>query len=119
MDVKTTSQVLRRLERAGLVSRQPDPKDARARIVTMTAAGRDVGARATRLVEDADEAYFAAVPHLREALLREAGVVARGSATQPNAETAASTDRAESPKTSSDTAGPTTAAAPPGSRSGQ
>ena len=113
------SQVLRRLERAGLVSRQPDPKDARARIVTMTAAGRDVGARATRLVEDADEAYFAAVPHLREALLREAGVVARGSATQPNEETAASIDRAESPKTSSDTAGPTTAAAPPGSRSGQ
>ena len=113
------SQVLRRLERAGLVSRQPDPKDARARIVTMTAAGRDVGARATRLVEDADEAYFAAVPHLREALLREAGVVARGSATQPNEETAASTDRAESPKTSSDTAGPTTAAATPGSRSGQ
>ena len=113
------SQVLRRLERAGLVSRQPDPKDARARIVTMTAAGRDVGARATRLVEDADEAYFAAVPHLREALLREAGVVARGSATQPNQETAASTDRAESPKTSSDTASPTTAAAPPGSRSGQ
>ena len=119
MDVKTTSQVLRRLERAGLVSRQPDPKDARARIVTMTAAGRDVGARATCLVEDADEAYFAAVPHLREALLREAGVVARGSATQPNEETTASTDRAESPKTSSDTAGPTTAAAPPGSRSGQ
>ena len=113
------SQVLRRLERAGLVSRQPDPKDARARIVTMTPAGRDVGARATRLVEDADEAYFAAVPHLREALLREAGVVARGSATQPNEETAASTDRAESPKTSSDTASPTTAAAPPGSRSGQ
>ena len=113
------SQVLRRLERAGLVSRQPDPKDAPARIVTMTAAGRDVGARATRLVEDADEAYFAAVPHLREALLREAGVVARGSATQPNEETAASTDRAESPKTSSDTAGPTAAAAPPGSRSGQ
>ena len=118
MDVKTASQVLRRLERAGLVSRQPDPKDARARIVTMTAAGRDVGARATRLVEDADEAYFDAVPHLREALLRE-GVVARGSATQPNEETAASTDRAESPKTSSDTAGPTAAAAPPGSRSGQ
>ena len=44
MDVKTASQVLRRLERAGLVSRQPDPKDARARIVTMTPAGRDVGA---------------------------------------------------------------------------
>jgi len=119
MDVKTASQVLRRLERAGLVSRQPDPKDARARIVTMTAAGRDVGARATRLVEDADEAYFAAVPHLREALLREAGVVARGSATQPNEETKASIDRTVSPKISDDSAGPPQAAAPSGSRSGR
>ena len=119
MDVKTTSQVLRRLERAGLVSRQPDPKDARARIVTMMPAGRDVGARATRLVEDADEAYFAAVPHLREALLREAGVVARGSAAQPNQETAASIDRTVSPKILDDSAGPTQAAAPSDSRSGQ
>lgn len=119
MDVKTASQVLRRLERAGLVSRQPDPKDARARIVTMTAAGRDVGARATRLVEDADEAYFAAVPHLREALLREAGVVARGSAPQPNEETKASIDRTVSPKISDDSAGPPQAAAPSGSHSGR
>ena len=62
MDVKTASQVLRRLEQAGLVSRQQDPKDSRARIVTTTAAGRDVGARATRLVEDADEAYFITMP---------------------------------------------------------
>lgn len=119
MDVKTASQLLRRLERAGLVSRQPDPKDARARIVTMTAAGRDVGARATRLVEDADEAYFAAVPHLREALLREAGVVAHGSAPQPNEETNASIDRTVSPTISDDSAGPTQAAAPSGSRSGR
>ena len=118
MDVKTASQVLRRLERAGLVSRQPDPKDARARIVTMTPAGRDVGARATRLVEDADEAYFAAVPHLREALLREADVVASGSAAQPNQETDASIDRAVSPKISDDSAGPTRVAAPSDPRSG-
>ena len=113
------SQVLHRLERAGLVSRQPDPKDARARIVTTTAAGREVGARATHLVEDADEAYFAAMPHLREALLCDAGAVVRGSAAQPNEQTDASAGRSASPKTSSDTAGPTTAAAPPGSRSGQ
>ena len=98
MDVKTASQVLRRLEQAGLVLRQQDPKDARARIVTTTAAGRDVGARATRLVEDADEAYFAAVPHLREALLRDSGAVVRGSATQPNEETDASIGRSASPQ---------------------
>ena len=117
MDVKTASQVLRRLERAGLVSRQPDPTDARARIVTTTAAGRDVGARATRLVEDADEAYFAAVPHLREALLRDGGAVVRGSAAQPNEETDASIGWSASPKTSGDTTGPTEATAPPGSHS--
>ena len=119
MDVKTASQVLRRLERAGLVSRQPDPKDARARIVTTTAAGRDVGARATRLVEDADEAYFATMPRLREALLGDAGAVVRGSAAQPNEETDASIGRNASPNTLSDTVGLTKAAAPSGSRSGR
>ena len=111
------SQVLRRLERAGLVSRQPDPKDARARIVTTTAVGREVGASATHLVEDADEAYFAVMPHLREALLRDAGVVVRGPAVQPNEETDVSIGRSASSKISGDAAGPTEAAAPSGSRS--
>ena len=117
MDVKTASQVLRRLERAGLVSRQPDPKDARARIVTTTAVGREVGASATHLVEDADEAYFAVMPHLREALLRDAGVVVRGPAVQPNEETDVSIGRSASSKISGDAVGPTEAAAPSGSRS--
>ena len=117
MDVKTASQVLRRLERAGLVSRQPDPKDARARIVTTTAVGREVGASATHLVEDADEAYFAVMPHLREALLRDAGVVVRRPAVQPNEETDVSIGRSASSKISGDAAGPTEAAAPSGSRS--
>ena len=117
MDVKTASQVLRRLERAGLVSRQPDPKDARARIVTTTAVGREVGASATHLVEDADEAYFAVMPHLREALLRDAGAVVRGPAVQPNEETDVSIGRSASSKISGDAAGPTEAAAPSGSRS--
>ena len=117
MDVKTASQVLRRLERAGLVSRQPDPKDARARIVTTTAVGREVGASATHLVEDADEAYFAVMPHLREALLRDAGVVVRGPAVQPNEETDVSIGRSASSKISGDAAGPTEADAPSSSRS--
>ena len=117
MDVKTASQVLRRLERAGLVSRQPDPKDARARIVTTTAVGREVGASATHLVEDADEAYFAVMPHLRDALLHDAGVVVRGPAVQPNEETDVSIGRSASSKISGDAAGPTEAAAPSGSRS--
>ena len=112
MDVKTASQVLRRLEQAGLVLRRQDPKDARARIVTTTAAGRDVGARATRLVEDADEAYFATMPHLRDALLRDAGAVVCGPAAHHGEATDASFGQSASPKTSGDTAGPTVVAAP-------
>ena len=119
MDVKTTSQVLRRLERAGLVSRQPDPKDARARIVTMTAAGRDVGARATRLVEDADEAYFITMPHLRDALLRDAGAVVCSPTAHRSEETDASVGRSVNPRPPGDTAGPTEVAAPSGSHSGR
>ena len=107
MDVKTASQVLRRLEQAGLVLRQQDPKDARVRIVTTTAAGRDVGARATRLVEDADEAYFATMPHLRDA-----GAVVCGPAAHHGEATEASFGQSASPKTSGDTAGPTVVAAP-------
>ena len=97
---------------AGLVLRQQDPKDARARIVTTTAAGRDVGARATRLVEDADEAYFATMPHLRDALLRDAGAVVCGPAAHHGEATDASFGQSTSPKTSGDTAGPTMVAAP-------
>lgn len=112
MDVKTTSQVLRRLERAGLVLRQQDPTDARARIVATTAAGRDVGARATRLVEDADEAYFAAMPQLRDALLRDAGVVVRRPAAHHGEAIDASSGRSAHSRTPGDAAGPTEVAAP-------
>lgn len=119
MDVKTASQVLRRLEQAGLVSRQQDPKDARARIVTTTAAGRDVGARATRLVEDADEVYFATMPHLRDALLRDAGAVVRSPTAHRSEETDASIGRSVNPRPPGDTAGPTEVAAPSGSHSGR
>ena len=70
-DVKMTSQVLRRLEDAGLIVRALDPDDARARIVTVTASGRRLAVSAIAVVEEADEAFFASQPaSLRAALLR-------------------------------------------------
>ena len=71
MDVKTASQVLRRLEAAGYVSRQQPPGDARARIVSTTAAGREMGNQALSAVEAVDEAYFSSRPRLRDALIKE------------------------------------------------
>jgi DNA-binding MarR family transcriptional regulator len=56
-----TSQVVRALERAGLVERLRDPADARSVRVTVTAAGRDRLQGALADVEAADVAFFADV----------------------------------------------------------
>jgi DNA-binding MarR family transcriptional regulator len=61
-DPMMTSQVLRTLERRGLVSRSVDPADARTRRVAATRAGERLAHRAIRVVEAADGEFFAAAP---------------------------------------------------------
>jgi DNA-binding MarR family transcriptional regulator len=58
-DAMMTSQVLRKLEARGLLDRQPDPGDARARRLRLTQPGSALTARALADVEAADDAYFA------------------------------------------------------------
>jgi DNA-binding MarR family transcriptional regulator len=70
-DQMMTSQVLRRLEGRGLVSRSPDPGDARAQRVATTAAGRKLLAPALADVEAVDAEYFAPLGGRREAFLRD------------------------------------------------
>jgi DNA-binding MarR family transcriptional regulator len=60
-DQMMASQVLRRLEAKGLVSRAPDAGDARAMIVTLTGEGRARLTAALPDVEAADEAFFGAL----------------------------------------------------------
>jgi len=60
-DLMMTSQVLRSLEKAGLVERLPHPTDRRARVLRTTPAGAETARRATADVEDADATFFAAV----------------------------------------------------------
>lgn len=57
-DIKMTSEVIARLEAKGLVTRDPDPADARAKIVTVTDAGAELAQRAIAVVEDADAEFF-------------------------------------------------------------
>jgi DNA-binding MarR family transcriptional regulator len=57
-DVKMTSQVLRRLEAKGLLQRQVDPADTRARRLRLTAAGTRLARRAITAVEQADAEFF-------------------------------------------------------------
>ncbi|MEU2347259.1 MarR family winged helix-turn-helix transcriptional regulator [Modestobacter sp. NPDC049651] len=64
-DVKMTSQVLRTLERKGLLTRQVDTADTRARRLQVTEAGAALAPRAVAAVEAADAAFFSVVdgPH--------------------------------------------------------
>jgi len=60
-DPMMTSQVVRTLERAGLVERLPHPTDGRARVLRPTAEGIAAARGATADVEAADAAFFAGV----------------------------------------------------------
>jgi DNA-binding MarR family transcriptional regulator len=57
-----TSQVLRSLEAKGLIAREIDPVDSRARRVNVTAAGAELAPRAIEVVERVDGAFFAGLP---------------------------------------------------------
>ena len=59
-DPMMTSQVVRALERKGLVVREPDPADSRARQLRLTPKGRRLARKAIGVVEAADEEFFAA-----------------------------------------------------------
>jgi DNA-binding MarR family transcriptional regulator len=60
-DVKMTSQVIRTLEAKGLITREVDPADSRARRLRVTAAGADLAPRAMTAVEAADAEFFGPV----------------------------------------------------------
>jgi DNA-binding MarR family transcriptional regulator len=58
VDVMMTSQVLRALERRGLLARTPDPTDARVKRLAVTQDGRRLAEQAISLVEEADALFF-------------------------------------------------------------
>lgn len=86
-DVKMTSQVLRTLEGKGLLRRQVDPADSRARQLRPTAAGIERARRAVEAVEAVDADVFGgAAADLLDVLRR-----------LPNAPTAAAPSSVASP----------------------
>jgi DNA-binding MarR family transcriptional regulator len=81
-DVKMTSQVVRRLEAKGLLEREVDPADTRARRVRLTAAGDRLAQRAIGAVEQADAEFFgaeaAAVTSLLQRMVAAGDLAGRG-----------------------------------------
>ncbi|TPL96448.1 winged helix-turn-helix transcriptional regulator [Mesorhizobium sp. B2-3-11] len=57
-EVKMTSDVVARLEVKGLIAREADPRDSRAKVIRVTAAGMAAAQQAIVAVETADAAFF-------------------------------------------------------------
>ena len=57
-DIMMTSEVVRALQKKGLVRRAVHPHDPRAKVVTLTAEGEQIIQQAMALVESADEQFF-------------------------------------------------------------
>jgi DNA-binding MarR family transcriptional regulator len=66
-DVKMTSQVVRSLERKGLIERKIDATDTRARRLRATHRGQRLAPRAIAVVEEIDAGFFDEV-HREDAL---------------------------------------------------
>ncbi len=73
IDVKMTSQVVRRLEAKGLLHRQVDPGDSRARRLRLTAEGARLSQRAIAAVEQADAQFFGTAAAITTLLQRMIG----------------------------------------------
>ncbi|OBQ63382.1 MarR family winged helix-turn-helix transcriptional regulator [Mesorhizobium erdmanii] len=57
-EVKMTSDVVARLEAKGLIAREADPRDSRAKVIRITPAGAASAQQAIVAVEAADAAFF-------------------------------------------------------------
>ena len=57
-EAKMTSDVVARLEAKGLIARETDPHDSRAKVISITATGAAAAQRAIVAVETADAAFF-------------------------------------------------------------
>ena len=77
-DLMMTSQVVRKLEHRGLLTRAPDPRDSRARRLQLTEAGAALLAGALADVEAADQGYFAVLGADREDFGRALATLAAG-----------------------------------------
>lgn len=70
VNVMTVSQLVRRLEKRGLIRRRPHATDTRARILALTAAGERALADALTVADELHRTFFRRCDHakLREAL---------------------------------------------------
>ncbi len=69
---QTVGSIVDQLERAGYVRRIPDPTDARARLVTLTAKGREAVELSIPVIRDVEATWEAHLGRTRTRQLRQA-----------------------------------------------
>jgi DNA-binding MarR family transcriptional regulator len=67
----TVANTLARMQRDGLIERIPHPDDKRAKIITLTALGRSLEARAVEVAAEADAALFSGFKRFERDLMIE------------------------------------------------
>ena len=67
----TVANTLARMQRDGLIERIPHPDDKRAKIITLTALGRSLEARAVEAAAEADAALFSGFKRFERDLMIE------------------------------------------------
>jgi DNA-binding MarR family transcriptional regulator len=72
MTKQSVGEMASDLERRGYVERVPDPSDGRAKIIRLTARGREVQALGRRLIDDVEREWAERYGEERVAALREA-----------------------------------------------
>lgn len=70
VDVNVTSQVLRTLEKRGLITRSRHHTDTRANIIHTTEAGAQLALEGIQVVEAADQEFFGRVGERREEFMK-------------------------------------------------
>ncbi len=66
----TISNMLKRMEKAGLVARRPDPDDRRVSRVYLTDAGRDIQSQVERVWHELEERAFVGLSQAEQAEMR-------------------------------------------------
>lgn len=66
MDANTTSQVVRALEARGILTREPDPTDRRARLLRLTERGGGVARDASAAARAANTVFFGVLDAAQE-----------------------------------------------------
>jgi DNA-binding MarR family transcriptional regulator len=72
MTKQSVGEMASDLERRGYVERVPDPSDGRAKIIRLTARGREVQALGRRLIDDVEREWAERYGEERVAALRDA-----------------------------------------------